>query len=213
MYPNALVTVKHASDETVFLQLDDNTTLLPVNLETSPYGTKEMRALLNFEEVDEPSREYDKAVHVNWMDSIRTKPMAPNLGEDNDEEYGNDPVEIVRDWVTIAEDGYLTLRFRTLWGYSRVVHYVNLIPTNNPENPYEVEFRHDANNDYPDRMGDGLVAFKLDDLPDTEGETVKLTLKWKSFSGDKSVEFDYRTRAATPGTSAIAAERSVVPLQ
>lgn len=213
MYPNALVTVKHASDETVFLQLDDNTTLLPVNMETSPYGTKEMRALLNFEEVDEPSREYDKAVHVNWIDSIRTKPMAPNLGEDNDEEYGNDPVEIVRDWVTIAEDGYLTLRFRTLWGYSRVVHYVNLIPTNNPENPYEVEFRHDANNDYPDRMGDGLVAFKLDDLPDTEGETVKLTLKWKSFSGDKSVEFDYRTRAATPGTSAIAAERSVVPLQ
>lgn len=213
VYPNALVTVKHASDETVFLQLDDNTTLLPVNMETSPYGTKEMRALLNFEEVDEPSREYDKAVHVNWIDSIRTKPMAPNLGEDNDEEYGNDPVEIVRDWVTIAEDGYLTLRFRTLWGYSRVVHYVNLIPTNNPENPYEVEFRHDANNDYPDRMGDGLVAFKLDDLPDTEGETVKLTLKWKSFSGDKSVEFDYRTRAATPGTSAIAAERSVVPLQ
>ena len=213
MYPNALVTVKHASDETVFLQLDDNTTLLPVNMETSPYGTKEMRALLNFEEVDEPSREYDKAVHVNWIDSIRTKPMAPNLGEDNDEEYGNDPVEIVRDWVTIAEDGYLTLRFRTLWGYSRVVHYVNLIPTNNPENPYEVEFRHAANNDYPDRMGDGLVAFKLDDLPDTEGETVKLTLKWKSFSGDKSVEFDYRTRAATPGTSAIAAERSVVPLQ
>ena len=94
-----------------------------------------------------------------------------------------------------------------------MVHYVNLIPTTTPENPDEVEFRHDANNDYPDRMGDGLVAFKLDDLPDTEGETVKLTLKWKSFSGDKSVDFDYRTRAATPGTSAIAAERSVVPLQ
>ena len=213
VYPNALVTVKHASDETVYLQLDDNTTLLPVNMKTSPFDSKEVRALLNFEEVDEPSREYDKAVHVNWIDSIRTKPMAPNLGEANDEEYGNDPVEIVRDWVTIAEDGYLTLRFRTLWGYGRVVHYVNLIPTNNPENPYEVEFRHDANNDYADRMGDGLVAFKLDDLPDTEGETVKLTLKWKSFSGDKSAEFDYRTRTATPSTSAIATERSVVPLQ
>lgn len=35
------------------------------------------------------------------------------------------------------------------------------------------------------RMGktdDGLVAFKLDELPDTEGKTVKLKLKWKSFS-------------------------------
>lgn len=42
--------------------------------------------------------------------------------------------------------------------------------------------------------GDALVAFKLDGLPDTEGKTVKLALKWKSFSGDKSAEFDYCTR-------------------
>ena len=32
------------------------------------------------------------------------------------------------------------------------------------------------------------MAFKLDKLPDTNGETVKLKLKWKSFSGEKSVE-------------------------
>ncbi len=213
LYPNALVTVKHAGDETVFFQLDDKTTLLPVNLKTSPLGSKEVRALVNYKEVDESAKEYDKAVHVNWIDSIRTKPMAANMGDKNDEVYGNDPVEIVRDWVTVAEDGYLTLRFRTLWGYSRIVHYVNLIPTNNPENPYEVEFRHDANNDYADRMGDGLVAFKLDKLPDTKGETVKLKLKWKSFSGEKSVEFDYRTRSATTSSSAIFYERAVLPLQ
>lgn len=213
LYPNALVTVKHAGDETVFFQLDDKTTLLPVNLKSSPFGSKEVRALVNYKEVDESAKEYDKAVHVNWIDSILTKPMAANMGDKNDEVYGNDPVEIVRDWVTVAEDGYLTLRFRTLWGYSRIVHYVNLIPTNNPENPYEVEFRHDANNDYADRMGDGLVAFKLDKLPDTKGETVKLKLKWKSFSGEKSVEFDYRTRSATTSSSAISNERAVLPLQ
>jgi hypothetical protein len=213
LYPNALVTVKHADDETVFLQLDDKTTLLPVNLKSSPFGSKEVRALVNYENVDDPSQDYDQAVHVNWIDSIRTKPMALNLGDNNNEEYGDDPVEIVRDWVTIAEDDYLTLRFRTLWGYHRITHYVNLIPSNNPENPYEVEFRHDANGDYADRMGDGLVAFKLDKLPDTQGETVKLKLKWKSFSGDKSVEFDYRTRTATPAPTAIVYERGVLPLE
>lgn len=213
LYPNALVTVKHAGDETVFLQLDDQTTLLPVNLTTSPFEEKEVRALVNYEEVDKPRGAYDQAVHVNWIDSIRTKAMAPNLGDENDAKYGIDPVEIVRDWVTVAEDGYLTLRFRTTWGYPRVVHSVNLIPTNNPENPYEVEFRHNANGDIGDRYGDGLVAFRLDNLPDTEGDTVKLKLKWKSFSGDKSVEFDYKTRAATPASSAVAAERSVIPLQ
>lgn len=213
LYPNALVTVKEAADETVYFQLDETTTLLPVNITSHPFDSKEVRALVNYEEVDDSSEEYDQAVRVNWIDSIRTKPMAPNLGEDNDNEYGNDPVEIVSDWVTIAEDGYLTLRFRTMWSQLGITHYVNLIPTNNPENPYEVQFKHDANGDVSGRVGDGLVAFRLDQLPDTEGETVKLKLIWDSFNGEKSMEFDYRTRAATPASSAIAAARSVIPLK
>lgn len=94
-----------------------------------------------------------------------------------------------------------------------ITHFVNLIPTNNPQNPYEVEFRHDAKGDVSGRVGDGLVAFKLDNLPDTEGETVKLKLIYKSFNSTKSIEFDYKTRAATAATSAIAAERSVIPLE
>lgn len=213
LYPNALVTVKEAADETVYFQLDETTTLLPVNITSHPFDSKEVRALVNYEEVDDSSEEYDQAVRVNWIDSIRTKPMAPNLGEDNDNEYGNDPVEIVSDWVTIAEDGYLTLRFRTMWSQLGITHYVNLISTNNPENPYEVQFKHDANGDVSGRVGDGLVAFRLDQLPDTEGETVKLKLIWDSFNGEKSMEFDYRTRAATPASSAIAAARSVIPLK
>lgn len=213
LYPNALVTVKEAADETVYFQLDETTTLLPVNITSHPFDSKEVRALVNYEEVDDSSEEYDQAVRVNWIDSIRTKPMAPNLGEENDNEYGNDPVEIVSDWVTIAEDGYLTLRFRTMWSQLGITHYVNLIPTNNPENPYEVQFKHDANGDVSGRVGDGLVAFRLDQLPDTEGETVKLKLIWDSFHGEKSMEFDYRTRAATPASSAIAAARSVIPLK
>ena len=213
LYPNALVTVKEAADETVYFQLDETTTLLPVNITSHPFDSKEVRALVNYEEVDDSSEEYDQAVRVNWIDSIRTKPMAPNLGEDNDNEYGNDPVEIVSDWVPIAEAGYLTLRFRTMWRQLGIPHYVNLIPTNNPENPYEVQFKHDANGDVSGRVGDGLVAFRLDQLPDTEGETVKLKLIWDSFNGEKSMEFDYRTRAATPASSAIAAARSVIPLK
>ena len=90
---------------------------------------------------------------------------------------------------------------------------MNLIPTNNPENPYEVEFFHDANGDYADRKGDGLVAFKLDKLPDTNGETVKLKLKWKSFSGEKSVEFDYQTRAETSVAGAFSDVRNELPLK
>ena len=42
-FPNALVTVKTDADQTVFLQLDDKTTLLPTNMTKSPYGEKEVR--------------------------------------------------------------------------------------------------------------------------------------------------------------------------
>ena len=78
-------------------------------------------------------------------------------------------------------------------------HFVNLISTNNPENPYEVEFRHNAYGDTYGHPADGLVAFKLDGiLPDTNGETVKLKLIWNSYSGEKSHEFDYCTRQSTP---------------
>lgn len=212
-YPNALVTVKGAADDAFFLQLDDKTTLLPTNVRTSPFGDKEVRALVNYSEVNEPSGDYTKAVHINWIDSILTKPIAPDLGEKNDEVYGTDPVEIVNDWVTIAEDGYLTLRFRTIWGGSKK-HFVNLLLGQNPENPYEVEFRHNAYGDTYGSEGDGLAAFKLDELPDTEGKIVKLKLKWKSFSGEKSAEFDYCTRkAVTPSESAIATVRSTLDLK
>lgn len=63
-------------------------------------------------------------------------------------------------------------------------------------------------------MGDGLVAFKLDGLPDTNGKTVKLKLKWKSFTGDKSAEFDYCTqKSVTPVNAAITSVRSNLNLK
>lgn len=45
-------------------------------MKNSPYGEKEVRALVNFDPVNESSGEYDKAVHINWIDSILTKPIA-----------------------------------------------------------------------------------------------------------------------------------------
>lgn len=213
-YPNALVTVKSASGNSFYLQLDDSTTLLPTNITSSPFGGKEVRALVNFNEVDKPSEGYNKAVHINWIDSILTKQIAPDLGLGNDSIYGTDPVEIINDWVTIAEDGYLTLRFRTNYGEYHKPHFVNLLAGTDPANPYEVEFRHNAHGDTYGPEEDGLVAFNLNSLPDTEGKTVKLKLKWKSFSGDKSAEFDYCTRSkSTPAKASIIAERNVLNLK
>lgn len=53
---------------------------------------------------------------------------------------------------------------------------------------------HNAAGDTRGFIRDGLVAFRLNDLPDTQGKTVDLTLKWQSFSGMKSVTFKYKSR-------------------
>lgn len=186
--PTALVTVRPAADGTFSMQLDDVTTLLPSNVKTSPFGAKEVRALVNYNDNGETGSV--RAVHINWMDSIRTKNTVPSLGDENDLRYGKDPIEVVRDWVTVAEDGYLTLRIRTLWGTANNRHYINLLTGVNPENPYELELRHDAKGDVNGVTGDALIAFRLADLPAADANPVKIKLNWMSFSGKKSAEFE-----------------------
>lgn len=201
MYPSAVVTVKPDADNSSFyMQLDEETVLHAVNMKTSPFGTKEVRALVNYRKPTAEEMQkgglYDDAnnVYINWIDSILTKKTVPDLGEDaNAAKYGNDPVEIVGDWTTVVEDGYITLRFRTIWT-DGVMHRINLVASSDPADPYKVTLYHDAAGDHSGREGDALAAFRLADLPDTQGATVDLTLEWKSFSGVKTAKFKYCTR-------------------
>lgn len=189
-YPSAVVTVKNEEGK-LMLQLDDSTKLYPSNITKPPYGDKEVRALVNYNKLNNSSN--INSVYVNWIDSIRTKTMAADLGTNNDKKYGTDPLEIVKDWVTVVEDGYLTLRFRTYFG-NNITHELNLVKGSNP---YEVVLHHNANGDKNGMLRDGLIAFKLDSLPDTNGKTVDLTVKWNSFSGEKTATFKYHSRSAS----------------
>lgn len=210
-YPNAIVTVKQVPGETgaCYLQLDDSTTLIAENMRTSPFGDREVRALANIQQTSGHAEGYDMVVHVNAIDSILTKSTVPYVN-DIAGLYGDEPVEMVNDWMTVVEDGYITLRIRVMNTGPGTVHVLNLV-TGTTEDPYLVEFRHKIELEgapnpggmyppYPEGyLADGLVAFRLDSLPDTQGETVKLTLKWKSFNGGYStVQFDYCTREPSP---------------
>jgi hypothetical protein len=192
--PTALVTVKPNADNTSFvMQLNDSVVLYPSNLKSSPFGTKEVRAFVNYELEDDVPNNYGTIVEVNRIDSILTKQMAISRGEENLTIYGNDPVEVINSWETVVEDGYLTLRFRTVRSYASR-HYVNLVASGDEENPFKVTFHHKATNVGKGVLGDSYVAFRLSDLPDTNGETVDLILEWKSFNGVKTAKFKYRTR-------------------
>lgn len=192
--PNAVVTVKTEPDtKRLYLQLDDSTTLLPVNVKASPYGDKQVRALVNVSEAMGFEDGYSRLVTLNMMDSILTKQIVPTTGSQDEPIFGRDAVDIVNDWITCVEDGYLTIEFRTFWGDTGIKHYVNLISGTDADSPYVVEFRHNANGDQALKPGFGIVAFDLRSLPPTNGKTVKLRLKWESYSGPRSITFDYNS--------------------
>jgi hypothetical protein len=188
--PTALVTVYPSSSEGLTLQLDDSTTIVPYNMKTSPFGEKRVRALVNYTIVGAASgTPYN--VYVNWIDSIRTKYPVATQGSEDEKVYGNDPIEIVRDWVSVAEDGYLTLRIRTLWG-GTATHVVNLVSGVNKDDVYEFDLRQNANGDTVGRMGDALIAFDLNSLWNEHPEKVNIKVNWISFSGKKTAEFSLK---------------------
>lgn len=190
-YANAVATLKtDAESGKFYLQLDDTTTVLPTNITASPVGKREVRALVNLKFTKNYPQGYSREAYINWIDTMRTKAMAPSLAEKDSATYGNDPIEIVNHWSTTVEDGYLTLRFRTYFR-SGSVHQLNLVKTGKPG---EVTLYHNAAGDTKGTVRDGMIAFRLADLgtPGTAADT--LTLKWKSYSGNKSVKFKYRPR-------------------
>lgn len=196
-YALGIVTVKPLSDSSYYLQLDDSTTLLPVDGYIPFFGLeKERRALVNFTPLGDHIEGYDYAIKINRIDSILTKSIVEDLKDQNDEVYGTDPVRLATYpwsqkgvWI---EDGYLNIHFISYFGGYKP-HYLNLVKMENAESPYELEFRHNAYDDPQTSEGQGLVAFRLNSLPDTNGKTVKLKIKYRSFEGDKVVELDYNS--------------------
>lgn len=199
--PTALVTVCPDADGGFVMQLDDETQLVPVNLKTSPFGSKEVRALVNYTETNVSTQDKNvRSVKVNWIDSICTKLPVETLGDRDEDRFGNDPIEIVQDWVTVAEDGYLTLRVRTLWGSPKAIHIINLVTGTNPEDPFELELRHDAKGDTDGDFGDALIAFNLNKLQKADSGDAEIKLKWKSFTGEKSARFKIKMRPLKQGS-------------
>lgn len=179
---NAVVTVKNEGGKCA-LQVQDDIRVYPTNAKEGLFGGREVRALTQFTTKSKEPIVNGQEVELLWIDSILTKKA---LVAEDGIEYGKDAVDIYNDWLTVAEDGYVTLHIRTYMGYGNVSHIVNLIGGVNPENPYEFEFCHDAKGDLDGRVNDAVVAFNVRDfLPETAGD-VELTIRFKSFSGPKS---------------------------
>lgn len=200
-YPNYLLTCKTNDAGTFYLQLDDKTTALPKNVSKPLFGGKEVRALANITDLGEGNKEnggegFDRVVEINSIDSILTKKPVESLGsvEEDVKKWGDDNIAIVGLWATGVEDGYLNLCFEAAWGVYGKVHYINLVTGTDPEDPYTVVLRHDANGDdilNGGRVVRSLVAFSLRGLPSTQGKTVDLKLKYDTAEGQKTATYKY----------------------
>ena len=194
----ATVTLKapRAEGAKWFMQLDDSNVIYAKNIASHPYENKELRAYIRYNDIQKDMASskfpYEYSANILTIDTILTKKMDPMV-ENMAGEYGNDPVEVVNSWETVAEDGYMNIRFRTRFGYNGK-HRVTLVHRTDVEDPYTVEFIHNANGDTNGQVADGMVAFRLDDCFNEGDKPIEITLKWNSYSGEKSAKFKYIPR-------------------
>ena len=181
---NAIVTVKQndASGQ-IFFQLDDDTQLIPTNYNQPYNGLQRIICGLKVYPND--------YCDVLWMDYLEKG----ELVKADDWDGNSDAADILSDWMTSVEDGFLTVHYSTWWGEGDVEHSLRLVSGKNPDNPYELWFCHSSNGDTPSKKADALVYFDINSLPSTGGDYVTLTLKWQSSAGEPAKKtFRFRSR-------------------
>ena len=182
----AIVTVKKTPTDSVYFQLNDSETIYPSNYQ-SEY-TRTERIICYIYASDRPTGRFNYTCDVEWAEPIEEGPVTTSA-------KGNDSIDVLDDWMTSVEDGYLTLHYNAWWGNAPTIHGFSIVTGTNPDNPYELVLRHDANGDAEDQKGDGLVCFDINSLPDTGGQYTELTLKWNSLEGTASERrFKFKTR-------------------
>ncbi len=199
----ALVTTKTTPDGHFYLQESEKRLLNPVNMPTSPFNGKEVRAIVYYTEVVQAATNQAGMVdvYVKWIDEIHTRNaslLEGAAGTDSDEKDWEEtftklPIDIVNDWVNSLTDGYLTLHYHAL---ENNLSDVYLLTGRNPHDPYEMILwgvpAVSINNTI--MPSDGLIAFKLDNLPPTGGDVKIATLRWFSPTGWKQAQFYYKTK-------------------
>ena len=184
----AILTVKKTPTDSVYFQLNDSTTIYAANYQNN-YSRME-RVFCDITVTNRKVGRFNYTGNINWLE-----PLDEGKVTADSDVQGSDGLDILNDWMTGVEDGYLTVHYSTWWGKSPVQHDFYLIIGSNPADPYEVELRQNANGDKKDEQGDSLICFDINSLPQTGGLYKTLTLKWTTSGGSASEKkFKFKTR-------------------
>jgi len=200
-----IATIESTGSGSHHFRLDDGATLWPAAGYYKGHNLEDgQRVWLNYTILSDSLDGFSHYVKVNGLDVVLTKKIAEDLGEENDSFYGNDPVSIKSLWIG---SGYLNVLFAFNYGGEKR-HFINLLSKQSEEDPYTLEFRHNAYEDPAEVGVRSIVCFDLSDLPDTNGETVKLKIRVKTFEGDKTIELDYNSEKQEDSKRVISSDNS-----
>lgn len=169
----AIVTVRlkdAAEPANYYLVLENGKTVNPIAgaAVTSYKAVEGQRAFAYLRFIEEGrstrSNEYDHHAEVFYVENILTKDII-DLTPATADSIGDDRINLIQSWIS---NGYVTLEFQ-LYGSNEKdkKHMLNLVTNTenvlvDDENYINLEFRHNAFNDDPFTLNDGLVSFKLD---------------------------------------------------
>lgn len=183
--------------------LDDGEVLIPVAFggyghfyENSHSGkpkeiNKGDRVLVNFTILDDKLNEAGEVeayyVKVNSVREILMKGIL-DITAENQDSIGNDPIIVEEYWVT---NNLLNMELK-YWGQNEV-HFINLVKKPGAltaaGQPFELELRHNSNDDTESVPYTALVSFKLDSLQIAGIDSVRFTVKSTDYDG-KAHEFN-----------------------
>ena len=186
----AIVTSKISPSGEVYFQVTENERVYPANFRDFGYPfDRPRRIVCELVVFDRPYGDLGRYALIDWMEFVQEGPVQGG-GQFDAGEVGysaeEDGLDVLNDWMTSLEDGFLTLHFSAWWGYQPKRHEFLLLTGTNPDDPYEVRLVHHANGDPKSMEADALVAFDLSGrlpVPEYTANT-QVTLTWKNTSGE-----------------------------
>lgn len=181
--------------DTFYFQLDNQKTLTPVINKVKNFKAVEgQRVILQYDIESQATAGYDYGIELFNVTELLTKGIEV-LTTENEEEIGNDPISISKDYSQLAV-GYLNLQISFLSGNTTAtVHLVENTITPVEDVDYTVlELRlSNPGSEYSSSNSSGLVCFKLGDYDPmlTGKKGIKVLVKTTAEGELKEYTFSY----------------------
>ena len=203
-----IATVENPTLSTTFnFRLDDGSLMYTNTAGLLNYKPKDgQRIIANYSFIETnsaASSTIKNNVKLNDVYEILTKGIF-KIKPAQQDSIGNDQIEIKNIWIG---SDYLNVEFVYL-GYNKN-HFINLVSDDSKtytDNKVHLEFRHNANSDYPSNSNWGMASFDLRLLKANHNPTdsVKLIIHTKEYAStvDKTYPLTYKFGVQIPAQSA-----------